>query len=673
MTRRTAIQAAGAARHRRLTFPVGARSRSLRRRWQRPSDRRTFAPNAFVRVGADDTVTVLIKHIEFGQGPFTGLSTLVAEEMDADWSKVRAEHAPADAKLYNNLLLGPIQGTGGSTAIANSFEQMRRAGATARAMLVQAAANSWRCRRARSRSRTECSGTCKSRREGRFGEFAAAAARLPVPDPQSYAEGTVRVQVHRQGRRHGETPRQRRQVEWHRAYSHRHPRTGHAHRRRGAPAAFRRKGGVVRCRLGRAPCPAWWRSSKCRPASLCMRDATWPAIRARDLLRDHLGRIRRGEARQRRVHRALSGLGSHTRCGRREARRCRSRACGGRRRDRGRIRPALSGACADGAARWLSSLGRPSAQARFGCQFQTPDQQAIARMFGLPAESVAIETLFAGGSFGRRGQVDSHFAAELAEVAKAIGPGRPVKLVWTREDDIRGGFIVRSSSIACGVPSGTARSPRGPTGLSVSLSSTAPPFEAFGYKDGVEPSWWKARRSCPTRSRISLRPAHRRGRRIGVVVALGRPHAHRLRRGVLRRRATARSRQGSGRRPARDDGQGAARSRRAARCCGARELEGPRSRERSGARRRGGEGFGSYVAQIAEVSIGDNGVPRGPQGVVRGGLRRGGQSRCHSRTDGGWHRLRPGPCVVCRSHARAWPAGAVKLRHVPLAAHSRDA
>src|SRR6202040_2813535 len=105
----------------------------------------SFAPNAFVRVGTDDTVTVLIKHIEFGQGPFTGLATLVAEEMDADWSKVRAEHAPANVELYKNLAFG-AQGTGGSTAITNSYEQMRKAGATARAMLVQAAAQAWNVR-----------------------------------------------------------------------------------------------------------------------------------------------------------------------------------------------------------------------------------------------------------------------------------------------------------------------------------------------------------------------------------------------------------------------------------------------------------------------------------------------------------------------------------------------
>jgi len=101
-----------------------------------------FVPNAFVRVGIDNTVTVLVKHLEFGQGPYTGLSTLVAEEMDADWSQMRAEAAPANLELYKNLAFG-IQGTGGSTAMANSFEQMRLAGASARAMLVAAAAEKW--------------------------------------------------------------------------------------------------------------------------------------------------------------------------------------------------------------------------------------------------------------------------------------------------------------------------------------------------------------------------------------------------------------------------------------------------------------------------------------------------------------------------------------------------
>ena len=101
-----------------------------------------WVPNAFVRIGPDDTVTVLSKHIEFGQGTYTGLATILAEELDADWSTVKVVSAPADVTRYANLAFG-AQGTGGSTAMANSWEQMRTAGATARAMLVAAAAATW--------------------------------------------------------------------------------------------------------------------------------------------------------------------------------------------------------------------------------------------------------------------------------------------------------------------------------------------------------------------------------------------------------------------------------------------------------------------------------------------------------------------------------------------------
>src|SRR6185503_7160745 len=139
-----------------------------------------FEPNAFVRIGADDTVTVVAKHVEMGQGAHTGLATLVAEELDAAWSQVRVEGAPADAKLYNNLLWGPVQGTGGSTAIGNSFEQLRKAGATARAMLVAAAADNWKVP-AHEISVSRGMVVHKSGRKASFGELAAKAATMPVP------------------------------------------------------------------------------------------------------------------------------------------------------------------------------------------------------------------------------------------------------------------------------------------------------------------------------------------------------------------------------------------------------------------------------------------------------------------------------------------------------------
>src|SRR5260221_9481567 len=95
-----------------------------------------FAPNAFLRVAPDNSITVIAKHLEMGQGSYTGLATIVAEELDADWAQIRVESAPANAKLYSNLAFGTIQGTGGSTAIANSWMQLRQAGAMARTMLV---------------------------------------------------------------------------------------------------------------------------------------------------------------------------------------------------------------------------------------------------------------------------------------------------------------------------------------------------------------------------------------------------------------------------------------------------------------------------------------------------------------------------------------------------------
>jgi isoquinoline 1-oxidoreductase beta subunit len=139
-----------------------------------------FAPNAFVRVGPDNLVTIVCKHLEMGQGNTTGLTTLVADELDADWSLVRIEYAPSDAKIYNNTLYGAMQITGGSSTIANSFEQMRSAGATARAMLVTAAANAWNV----PASEIKTSNSVLTHASGiraTYGQMAEAAGRLAVP------------------------------------------------------------------------------------------------------------------------------------------------------------------------------------------------------------------------------------------------------------------------------------------------------------------------------------------------------------------------------------------------------------------------------------------------------------------------------------------------------------
>ena len=137
----------------------------------------------FVRIDTDNTVTVICKHVEAGQGVWTGLPAVVAEELDASWSQMRAESSPAQVPTYGNFAFGPkgnVQGTGGSTSMANSWDQLRHAGAYARAMLVQAAANKWKVPAGEI---TVSDGVVAhgSGKKATFGELAAAAGKLPIP------------------------------------------------------------------------------------------------------------------------------------------------------------------------------------------------------------------------------------------------------------------------------------------------------------------------------------------------------------------------------------------------------------------------------------------------------------------------------------------------------------
>lgn len=142
----------------------------------------TFEANAFVQIGEDGIVTVISKHTEVGQGVYTGMATLVAEELDADWAQVRVVAAPVDSNVYKNMSFG-LQGTGGSSSVANAYEQMRRMGAMARAMLVQAAAQSWKTSAEEITVQAGKIRHAASGREAGFGEFAALATQLPPPDP----------------------------------------------------------------------------------------------------------------------------------------------------------------------------------------------------------------------------------------------------------------------------------------------------------------------------------------------------------------------------------------------------------------------------------------------------------------------------------------------------------
>jgi CO/xanthine dehydrogenase Mo-binding subunit len=139
-----------------------------------------FEPNAFIRLDPNGIVTLIIPNVEMGQGTFTSMPMLIAEDMEVDLSSVRVENAPADDKRYANPLLG-FQVTGGSTSVRGAWVQLRKAGATARVLLVSAAAQRWgvpagECEAAHGAVTHKAS----NRRLG-YGELAGAAARLPIP------------------------------------------------------------------------------------------------------------------------------------------------------------------------------------------------------------------------------------------------------------------------------------------------------------------------------------------------------------------------------------------------------------------------------------------------------------------------------------------------------------
>jgi isoquinoline 1-oxidoreductase beta subunit len=145
---------------------------------QRPPAR-AIPPNAFLRIAKDGSCTVVVKHLEIGQGTTTALPMLLAEELECDWARVRYELAPAGAE-YVNLAWG-VQGTGGSSGVSNSWEQLRTAGAQAREMLKQAAADQWKVKVADVRAEKGSVVGPGGRKLG-YGQLAEAAAKLPVPE-----------------------------------------------------------------------------------------------------------------------------------------------------------------------------------------------------------------------------------------------------------------------------------------------------------------------------------------------------------------------------------------------------------------------------------------------------------------------------------------------------------
>jgi isoquinoline 1-oxidoreductase subunit beta len=396
-----------------------------------------FEPNAFVRISTDNTVTVVVKHLEMGQGTYTGLPTLVAEELDADWAQIRAVGAPADAKQYNNLFWGEAQGTGGSTAMPNSYEQMRKAGAAARAMLVAAAAEKWKV--PASEIRVSKGVVSFKDRKATFGQLAADAAKQPVPADVKLKDSKNFVYIGKPARRTDaraksngtalftqdvKLPGMLTAVVLH------PPRFG----------AKLKSFDAAKAKAIKDVQEVVAFSTPVTNGVAVLAKDYWTAKNGRDALTaewDENNAFRLGSAEIMSQYKALAatpGLPAR-KDGDAEA----ALKSAAKMFEASYEFPYLAHAALE-PMNCVVQLGTDGCEIWNGEQFQTIDQMVVAQLLGLKPEQVKLNQLYAGGSFGRRANPKSDFVLEAAAIAKAIGGKAPVKLVWGREDDMRAGW-----------------------------------------------------------------------------------------------------------------------------------------------------------------------------------------------------------------------------------------
>jgi isoquinoline 1-oxidoreductase beta subunit len=439
-SRRAFLQQSGALT---LAFYLAPSLRASRAASEDPPPR-PFMPNAFVRIGADNSVTVIAKHLEMGQGAFTGLATLLAEELDADWGSVRVEGAPADASKYANGALG-VQITGGSSAMASAHEQMQRAGATARALLVAAAAQMWKVPAAEVKVSDGVVSHAASKRATRFGALVMLAALQPIPaevtlkSPTLYrliGNGTLhRKDSHAKTNGSALFTQDLRLPGMLIAVAAHPPRFGASVKHVDDEAAKAMPGVVAVVPFG-APngngggvavlARNTWIAKSARDAlkiewddsSAARTDTTQLLTRYRSLA-EQPGQLvlNEGDAA------AIEAPGLHVLTATYEV-------------------PYLAHACME-PMNCLVQLTEDGVSIWNGAQSQTADQAAVAQLLSLKPEQVRITQLYAGGSFGRRASAHCDYVLEavaIARAAAAAGHRVPIKLVWMREDDLRAGY-----------------------------------------------------------------------------------------------------------------------------------------------------------------------------------------------------------------------------------------
>jgi len=466
--------------------------------------------NAFVIIAPNNTVTVIAKHLEMGQGAYTGLATIVAEELDADWSQIRVEGAPVDAKRYGNKALGGAQGTGGSTAMASSYDLMREAGAKARVMLVASAAKKWNVPAAEITVAKGVVSHKASKKSAKFGDLVAGAAKLPMPaevtlkDPKTFTMiGKHGARIDSWAKSHGtavftqdfKLPNMLTAVVAH------PPLFGGKVKSFDATKTKAIKGviDVVKFDTGVTTGVAvlakdFWTAKKGRDALTVEWDDSAAFKQSTSDIMAQYKELAKGPGKS--MHKegdVDAAFASAAKIVEAEYE-----------------FPYLAHAAME-PLNCVVQIGDDSCEVWNGEQFQAIDAPSIAKVVGVSPANVKINVLYAGGSFGRRANPVADYPMEAAAIAKAAKTHVPVKLVWTREEDMRGGFYrpmyfhklkagldaqgnivawqhrIVGQQVMAGVDNmsteGAANLPYAIPNISVDLHST---------KNGVTVQWWRS-------------------------------------------------------------------------------------------------------------------------------------------------------------------------------------
>ena len=391
-----------------------------------------FAPNAFLRVLPDDTIAILVGKSEMGQGVYTALPMMVAEELDCDWSRVKVESSPAGPEYYDPMM--GEQTTGGSTSVMSSWEPLRKAGASARAVLVDAAAQTWGV--APSSLRTEKGRVYHdaSGRSASYGELSAKAATLPVPaevalkDPKDFkiigtnvkrVEGRDKVTGKAEFSIDVRLPGMLTAVVAHPPVCGGTAKSFDASKAMAVP-------GVVKVK-------------QISTGVAVIAKDFWTARTAREALEivwddGPNGNLDSAETREQ--YRKLAGEPGIVAENEGDAEKGMESAA--KTVEAVYEVPYLAHAPME-PLNAVAHVQADRCDIWAGTQYQTMDQKVGAAITGLAPEQIHVHTTLLGGGFGRRANVTSDFVADAVEVAK--GEGVPIKTIWTREEDIQCGYF----------------------------------------------------------------------------------------------------------------------------------------------------------------------------------------------------------------------------------------